>query len=542
MSFGYAIGDFIAGANLAHRLIRIMAETRGSSEEYREAMTELCGIQQAFIYVNQIIRSGTLPKATVNSASYIVLSSMEIIAKFLEQTKEYRRQLEASGNNLSGVSGSWCKVGWALYKKEELRSLRDSLHCRLVSVNTLFAAARHTYALPTSVSKFQDCEDEECQPSKEYSQSLDPLPGGEKRTSQTGSRAHELSRSDLKRLETEVQERLNAAKEKWEAEQAAATEEWKKAIDLQALNDARVELEIQRQADQRAIAAEEERKKAEEEFREGILQEATARAEEALKRKEDALKKQVKAPIKFKDAIGRKYTFPFHLIQTWTGMEELIKQAFLHVEVVGPQVQEGHYDLIGPDGEILIPTVWDKVIQPDWSITMHMWPLERMPQRPRFPRMGNPMMHPGINSGRLVHPNGHEMPPMGPRGAPPPPPPPTGHRGIPPPPPGGYGHGLYEHHTSGRPPSPRKKSPGSELDHVTVDSDTGSINTVSTSATRDEEEKKGRFGLGRLIPTKIAKIKLWKRSSSSDVSKKTGSESPFSSLNSSTVSFKTRKR
>jgi hypothetical protein len=147
MSFGYAIGDFIAGANLAHRLIRIMAETRGSSEEYREAMTELCGIQQAFIYVSQIIRSGTLPKATVNSASYIVLSSMEIIAKFLEQTKEYRRQLEASGNNLGGVSGSWCKVGWALYKKEELRSLRDSLHCRLVSVNTLFAAAKQ-YVLP----------------------------------------------------------------------------------------------------------------------------------------------------------------------------------------------------------------------------------------------------------------------------------------------------------------------------------------------------------------------------------------------------------
>jgi hypothetical protein len=42
-----------------------------------------------------------------------------------------------------------------------------------------------------------------------------------------------------------------------------------------------------------------------------------AQAEEELKRKEDALKKQVKAPIKFKDAIGRKFTFPFHCVQTW---------------------------------------------------------------------------------------------------------------------------------------------------------------------------------------------------------------------------------
>jgi hypothetical protein len=65
-------------------------------------------------------------------------------------------------------------------------------------------------------------------------------------------------------------------------------------------------------------------------------------------------------------------------------MEELIKQAFLHVDVVGQQVQEGYYDLVAPDGEIILPSVWEKVVQPDLSITMRMWPLERMP-RPQTP-------------------------------------------------------------------------------------------------------------------------------------------------------------
>jgi hypothetical protein len=65
-------------------------------------------------------------------------------------------------------------------------------------------------------------------------------------------------------------------------------------------------------------------------------------------------------------------------------MEELIKQAFLHVEVIGPQVQKGYYDLIAPDGGIILPTVWEKVVQPDLSITMQMWPMERMP-RPQTP-------------------------------------------------------------------------------------------------------------------------------------------------------------
>lgn len=56
------------------------------------------------------------------------------------------------------------------------------------------------------------------------------------------------------------------------------------------------------------------------------------------------------------------------------GMEELIKKSFPPVEVVGPHVMEGRYDLIGPDGEIILPSVWEKVVQPDWAITMRMWP------------------------------------------------------------------------------------------------------------------------------------------------------------------------
>jgi hypothetical protein len=62
-------------------------------------------------------------------------------------------------------------------------------------------------------------------------------------------------------------------------------------------------------------------------------------------------------------------------------MEELILQAFLHVEGLGTHVQEGHYDLVGPNGEIILPKVWETTIEPDWSISMHMWPMPE-PSRP----------------------------------------------------------------------------------------------------------------------------------------------------------------
>lgn len=63
-------------------------------------------------------------------------------------------------------------------------------------------------------------------------------------------------------------------------------------------------------------------------------------------------------------------------------MEELIRQAFLHIEIIGPHVAEGHYDLIGPNGDIILPQVWETVIEPDWTITMHMWPIPEKPKTP----------------------------------------------------------------------------------------------------------------------------------------------------------------
>ena len=60
-------------------------------------------------------------------------------------------------------------------------------------------------------------------------------------------------------------------------------------------------------------------------------------------------------------------------------MEELIKQAFLHIDVIGPHVADGHYDLIGPNGDIILPQVWETTVEPDWAITMKMWPLPEPP-------------------------------------------------------------------------------------------------------------------------------------------------------------------
>lgn len=138
--------------------------------------------------------------------------------------------------------------------------------------------------------------------------------------------------------------------------------------------------------------AEEKAKKAKEES-DKKLEELKKKQEEAEKKKkelEELVEKNkptpdsLKAPIKFKDAVGRKFSFPWHLCKTWKGMESLIRQAFHHVDVIGQHVQEGHYDLLGPDGEIILPQVWETMIKPDWEISMHMWPMPEPPKEDKL--------------------------------------------------------------------------------------------------------------------------------------------------------------
>ncbi|OTB16625.1 hypothetical protein K445DRAFT_316905 [Daldinia sp. EC12] len=52
-----------------------------------------------------------------------------------------------------------------------------------------------------------------------------------------------------------------------------------------------------------------------------------------------------KLPIRFKDAVGRKFIFPWEKAKTWAGMERLIRNCFAYVDIIGPHVIKGHYDL-----------------------------------------------------------------------------------------------------------------------------------------------------------------------------------------------------
>lgn len=195
------------------------------------------------------------------------------------------------------------------------------------------------------------------------------------------------------RTERETKEAARQAAIEREAAEKAAREQ-QLAHDKKIAEDAAAlaRADAEKKAAEDAAKAKEDAEKA-----------AAAAAAKAAATKAEAPKKppaEKKKPIKFKDAVGRKFSFPFELCSTWQvsspntsavgarvkcanrpqGMEDLIKQAFLHIEVIGPHVAEGHYDLVGPNGDIILPQVWETVVEPDWAITMHMWPIPEKPK------------------------------------------------------------------------------------------------------------------------------------------------------------------
>lgn len=207
----------------------------------------------------------------------------------------------------------------------------------------------------------------------------------------------EIERETLRQKAIQDHEEKLAAEKKAlaDAEQAA------KAAKQQAHDEFVLKQAEEKQKAEEAAVAAEAAKKAAEELKAKILEEGKKAAEEEAKKETG----DDKEPIKFKDAVGRKYSFPWRLASKWRvripitlfpscchqigfganrlfqTMEGLINQAFAHIDGVGPHVMEGHYDLEGPEGELILKDIWDTTIQPGWQITMKMWPPDQHPLR-----------------------------------------------------------------------------------------------------------------------------------------------------------------
>jgi len=178
------------------------------------------------------------------------------------------------------------------------------------------------------------------------------------------------------------EDEIEKQKREWELKLAADREALRRADELAAATEA-ARVKAEAAAAKKAKEAEDKANKEKEKYEKDLAElkkknEDAKKAKEALKKERDALippADDTRAAVKFKDAGGRTWTFPWKFCKQWETMQILIIKCFTDHPGISAQVQAGRYWLFGPDEQVIMPELWEHTVQPGWEIAMQLWPL-----------------------------------------------------------------------------------------------------------------------------------------------------------------------
>jgi len=117
-----SFGDIVAAANIAHSIYKALSDSTGSSYEYQCLITEVHSLERA---LRTVERALTVPPPSVRLAQDIeaeTTTCLDLLKAFLDRIKAYQKAL---GGSRKGTS--WRKIGWGLFKAEEVASFRQKL-------------------------------------------------------------------------------------------------------------------------------------------------------------------------------------------------------------------------------------------------------------------------------------------------------------------------------------------------------------------------------------------------------------------------------
>ncbi|KAI0809847.1 hypothetical protein GGR55DRAFT_679077 [Xylaria sp. FL0064] len=69
---------------------------------------------------------------------------------------------------------------------------------------------------------------------------------------------------------------------------------------------------------------------------------------------------------------GEEFVLPLALCQTRKEMEDLIKLSYEDNEKAKKEIDEGKYELTSTNGAIILPSFWDRLVEPGWEVTVRL--------------------------------------------------------------------------------------------------------------------------------------------------------------------------
>ena len=133
--FGFSTGDFIAGINLVKDVIKALQDSKGSSKEYLELITELRTLEIALLEIKALdlqIEQRTQRAALRHAATQCQTS----IDNLLKDLTKYSTHLRLGGS-LCAWKDAYRKIQWRLCKKDDLVRFRDEIGFHVQSIQML---------------------------------------------------------------------------------------------------------------------------------------------------------------------------------------------------------------------------------------------------------------------------------------------------------------------------------------------------------------------------------------------------------------------
>ena len=137
MSFGWSVGDIIAGIELVSKIGKALQEVGGAADDYQESATSLKVFEEALQFIQTFAQSyaggESIQAASIEKHA---LSMKNALTSFLSKIDEYEGSLGASADR------KWFhhpkkKIKWAFFVSKEVDLLKSRTNFSVTALQSL---------------------------------------------------------------------------------------------------------------------------------------------------------------------------------------------------------------------------------------------------------------------------------------------------------------------------------------------------------------------------------------------------------------------
>ena len=116
-----SIGDIVTATKIIHSIYKALSDSMGASYDYQCLIAELRSFEQALKIVDLAIAIAPPTGRNALDIAAETTTCLELLKTFDDRIKSYQKALGR------GKSASWRKIGWSLFKADEIASFRQRI-------------------------------------------------------------------------------------------------------------------------------------------------------------------------------------------------------------------------------------------------------------------------------------------------------------------------------------------------------------------------------------------------------------------------------